>query len=126
MALKETLEWHSTPPAGLGFQTHKFSLLDVIELASMKLGTDYTKQTEVITTGQKGRVILATLPHTILEYGVDGLLMTENGKAILGKVGPRRIVIDKSTEMFGKIMLTNGTDEVCIVIPESGDLQAGI
>ena len=127
MSLKSTIEWNSAPPKGMSFQTHKFSLLDVIEIASMELGTDYTAQHETIVTGQKGRVILATLPHTVLDLGENGLLASEDGKAVLGKVGNRRILFDKSRDMFGKVVLNNGTDEVCIVIPEAkpGNLQDG-
>jgi hypothetical protein len=131
MALKETLEWNPTPPAGLSFQTHKFSLLDVVELASMKLETDYTAQREMIITGQKGRVILATLPHIALDPGVDGLLIkTEEGYALIGTIGRRRVLFDMAKEMFGKLKLTNGTNDVCIIIPEAagngGDLACGL
>src|SRR4051812_9134410 len=106
----DELEWKATPPPGVSYQTHKFSIIDVIEVVSMRLNTDYTKQVESIVTGAKGRVVFSTLPHMILEEGENGLLKEVNGKALIGRLGRRQVLFDRSKEMFQKITITNGIE----------------
>jgi hypothetical protein len=115
---KETLgvAWCSTPPKGLGWQTHKFSLLDAIETASNLIKTDYAKESEEIITGREGRVIFTTLPHTVLqEANEQGLLPTDRGLVVVGKVTNRKILFDPSMPA-NEIKLCNSGGRTAVII----------
>ena len=108
--------WCSTPMRGVSWQTHKFSLLDAVEMASNLIKTDYAKESEEIITGAEGRAILATLPHTVLQDANEqGLLPTDQGLVVVGKVTNRKILFDPSMPA-NEIKIRNSGGRTAVVI----------
>ena len=54
---------------GIGWATHKFTILDAIETASQSLKGKHTERYQTVHTGRQGWLILQTLPKFIFVKG---------------------------------------------------------
>jgi hypothetical protein len=120
--IAEKFEWNVNPPDFINYQTHKFSIIDVIELAASALGTDRTKEIEEIIVGRRGMVVITTLPHTILAGRTpEGFLKEERGHAVLGELGHRRVLYAMAPDMIDKIIVHNFTSQATITVVEKAE-----
>jgi hypothetical protein len=110
------VSWTVTPPPGIGFQTHKFSILDAVERGSALLRTDYRKHVETIIVGSDARAIVATLPHLITAMrNNDGTMMVDaEGNGKVGKIGDREIVYALDLE-HNQMVVANSAGKKCLI-----------
>lgn len=107
--------WDAAPAPGFGFQSHKFSILDAIETASVFLRTDPSERTEKLFAGFNIARVLATLPQFVAQAGENGLVPKKEGKAFLGTIGRRDILLETSKWMDDYAILSNGTPDTAFI-----------
>ncbi len=108
------ITWNNAPPTYVAYQTHKFSVLDAIEQASVILRTDYSAQEESIIIGYEFYRIISTLPHFIAVTAK--LLPKVNGRILLGNIGRRTVYLDRDPIVDKVAIVDNGTDRVRILL----------
>jgi hypothetical protein len=98
--------WSIVPPAGINYQTHKFSIIDAIEAASGLCRTDYSQQREWLVASEVARALLVTMPMMVLAY--DGQLFArERGLTKLGTIGQRSILFIRDPKLRDSLVLFN-------------------
>ena len=98
-------------------QTHYFSILEAFEAASQLLGTDYTKQAEILTTGRTGGSILNILPQLVpSELTPERTMRVEEGKGVLGTLGRWKVYWTPEPAMEDTIIMERPGDKVEILI----------
>lgn len=104
----------------MGYQAHKFSLIDAIERASLLLGTDRCTEAEYVLVGDGMRAVLVTLPHMkCSEIDDEGLLPMKNGKPFLGTIGCRHYYWTGKPEMHLRATVSNGRTSGDVVVIET-------
>lgn len=103
------LEWNALPsPPGIGFQTHKFTILDAVARCSAKIRTDPGQEYEELIVGFQAARVLATLPHFMAQHPNKSRLLPKEGQyTLLGEIGSRRVYLATETFMDYYIRLEN-------------------
>lgn len=100
--IQTEIHWSPTPPPGVFRQTHKFSILDVIEDLSALLRTDPSEETEYLIVDWPVKAIIVSLPQYIKQVGPNGLCEKTLGRGIyLGDIAERKIYLDINPEFTG-------------------------
>lgn len=105
------VSWDHTPPPGVCYQTHKFSFLDAVEIASNMLRTDYAIQPERLVVGRDARCVIITLPMFISAEPVR-----EGTYTRLGVVGRRAVLLDDRPCFDSEALLVGSSKEVKITL----------
>lgn len=83
--------WDATPPSGVSYQLHKFSLLDAVETASnMIFGATNMVCGNWILTGLQGATVFATLPQFVSKNNRTQM----QGVTYIGDIDNKKVFVD--------------------------------
>jgi len=83
--------WDATPPSGVNYQTHKFSIIDAFETASnMIFGATNMVAGNWVLTGLQAATVIATLP----QFNSKNARKEMQGITYIGDLGNKKIFAD--------------------------------